>query len=244
MSKIRVLVVDDEPAIRKLLQRGLMGYDYHVDLAANGQAALTSAAQNMPDIILLDVNLGVTPDGLDVCQQLREWNKAPIIMLTVQDEKQTRLAALNAGADDYITKPFDMDELEARIRAVLRRTALSHTETTKGEIQVHDLVVDLVSRRVTLHDAEVHLTPKEYELLKLLITHPGRVLTFGLLLEKVWGQFDSAKPEHNVRVYINTLRKKLGDDLATTHKPRFIFNEPGIGYRFADIERISAVKEG
>ena len=244
MSKIRVLVVDDEPAIRKLLQHGLMGYDYHVDLVTNGQEALTSAAQNVPDIILLDVNLGVTPDGLDVCQQLREWNKAPIIMLTVHDEKQTRLAALNAGADDYITKPFDMDELEARIRAVLRRTAQSHTETAKGEIQVDDLVVDLVSRRVTLHDAEVHLTPKEYELLKLLITHPGRVLTFGLLLEQVWGQFDSAKPEHNVRVCINTLRKKLGDDVATTHKPRFIFNEPGIGYRFADIEGISALKEG
>ena len=240
MQKFKVLIVDDEPAIRKLLQRGLVGYGYHVDAAAGGQEALTIAAQAAPDIIVLDFNLGAAPDGLDVCQQLREWSKTPIIMLTVRDEKQARLAALNAGADDYVTKPFDMDELEARIRAILRRGAINETEMPDGEIHIHDLRVDLINRRVTLHGEDVHLTPKEYELLKLLITHPGKVLTFGLLLDEVWGHFDSAMPEHNVRVHINTLRNKDHDDLATTHKPRFIFNEPGIGYRFADIELASA----
>ncbi len=242
MQKVKILVVDDEPAIRKLLQRGLTGYGYQVELATNGDEALTAAAQTAPEIIVLDVNLGTTTDGLDVCQQLREWSTTPVIMLTVRDEKQMRLAALNAGADDYITKPFDMDELEARIRAVLRRSATTAMNTANGEIRVHDLVVDLVNRLVTLHGAEVHLTPREYELLKLLITHPGRVLTFGMLLDEVWGEFNSVKPEHNVRVQINTLRKKLEDDPSTTRRPRFIFNEPGIGYRFTDIEPTTMLK--
>lgn len=236
MQKVKILVVDDEPAIRKLLQRGLMGYGYHVDLAVNGEEALIAAAQDAPDIMLLDVNLGTIADGLGVCQRLREWSTTPVIMLTVRDEKHMRLAALNAGADDYITKPFDMDELEARIRAVLRRSATKETHTGNGEIHVHDLVIDLVNRRVILHGTDVHLTPKEYDLLKLLATNPGKVLTFGMLLTKVWGQVSITKPEHNVRVYINTLRKKLEDDPSTTRKPRFIFSEPGIGYRFADIE--------
>ncbi len=236
MIRVKVLVVDDEPAIRKLLERGLTGYGYRVDVATNGQEALTSAAQSSPDIIVLDVNLGVAPHGLEVCQKLREWSKTPIIMLTVRDEKPIRLAALNAGADDYITKPFDMEELDARMRAVLRRSAATEAAAPNGEVHIHDLAVDLVNRRVMLHGDEVHLTPKEYDLLRLLITNPGKVLTFGMLLSEVWGLRADTKTDHNVRVHINTLRKKLEDDISITRKPRFIFNEPGIGYRFADIE--------
>jgi two-component system KDP operon response regulator KdpE len=244
MAKVTVLVVDDEPAIRKLLERGLTSYGYKVITTSTGQEALDIAARQSPTIILLDINLESSPDGVEVCKQLREWSKTPIIMLTVRDEKQMKLAALNAGADDYVTKPFDMEELEARIRAVLRRSAYEGAKSSSGVIHVHDLTIDLVNRRVALGGEEVHLTPKEYDLLKLLATNPGKVLTIGMLLHEVWGPFDSAKPEHNLRVYINTLRKKIKDDPTTTIKPRFIFNEPGIGYRFADLESaVRAVKE-
>ena len=123
MTEVKILVLDDEPAIRKLLERGLAGYGYSVITTSSDQEALDIAARQSPDLILLDINLGAHPDGLDVCRQLRAWSKTPIIMLTVRDEKQMKLAALNAGADDYVTKPFDMEELEARIRAVLRRSA-------------------------------------------------------------------------------------------------------------------------
>jgi two-component system KDP operon response regulator KdpE len=234
MTKIKLLVVDDEPAIRKLLERGLSSYGYDVTTVSDGTIALNLAAQHPPHIILLDVNLQSQPNGLEVCRQLREWSKTPIIMLTVRDEKPIRLAALNAGADDYVTKPFDMDELEAHIRAVLRRTSMEAAESSGGEIRVHDLVIDLVQRQVTLADETIHFTPKEYELLRILATHAGRVLTFHTLLDAVWGSIDSSKPEHNVRVYINTIRKKLKDDPSSTHKPRYIYNEPGIGYRFTD----------
>jgi len=179
MTKIEILVVDDEPAIRKLLERGLSGYGYSVAATSNGEDALRSASRQSLDIILLDINLGTHPDGLDVCRQLREWSKTPIIMLTVPDEKQMKLAALNARADDYVTKPFDMEELEARIRSVLRRSAYEGSNSSSGEIHIYDLTIDLVKRRVTLKDAELHLTPKEYDLLKLLATNPGKVLTYG-----------------------------------------------------------------
>jgi two-component system KDP operon response regulator KdpE len=234
MVKAKVLVIDDEPAIRKLLKRGLSNYSYHVTTVSNGTDALVAVARQNPHMIILDVHLQAEPNGLEVCRQLREWTKTPIIILTVCDEKSIRLAALNAGADDYITKPFDMDELEARIRAVLRRGAMEETQSPSAEIRIHDLAIDLVNRRVTLSGESVHLTPKEYELLRLLASHAGRVLTFHTLLEAVWGNIEGPNPEQNVRVYVNTIRKKLKDDPANTHKPRYVYNEPGIGYRFAD----------
>ncbi len=240
MQKIKVLAVDDEPAIRKLLERGLSSFGYEVLSAETGTAALDLTARQDPEIILLDLNLETPMDGLDVCRQIREWSKTPIIILTVRDEKRLKLATLNAGADDYILKPFDMEELEARIRAVLRRSAYEESHSPSGEILVHDLIIDLVRRRVLLGGEEVHLTPKEYELLRILATNPGKVMTFKTLLEQLWGQFSSPKPEHNVRVYVNTLRKKLKDDPSTTHKPRFIFNEPGVGYRFTDLEPLAS----
>jgi two-component system, OmpR family, KDP operon response regulator KdpE len=235
LPKLNILAVDDERAIRKLLERGLSGYGYEIITSDNGNEAVEIVVRDLPDVILLDINLGKHPDGLEICCQIREWSKVPIIMLTVRDEKEIKLATLNAGADDYITKPFDMEELEARIRAVVRRSAYQGTNSQTDEITFDDLVIDLVKRRVTLKGEEVHLTPREYALLKVLATNPGKVMTFKALLEQVWGKFYGTKPEHNVRVYINTLRKKLKDDPSTTHKPHFIFNEPGIGYRFADL---------
>lgn len=234
MTATKVLVVDDETPIRKLLQRGLTSYGYAVTNTASGAEALDMIARYPPDIILLDINLDGVLDGIEVCRRLREWSKTPVIMLTVRDEKRIKLAALNAGADDYITKPFDMDEVEARIRAVLRRSIYESGDSAQGEILVHDLAIDLLNRRVILAEEEIHLTPKEYDLLKLLATNPGKVLTFPMLLDTVWGSFSGTRPEQNVRVYINTLRKKLKDDTSTTTRPRFIFNEPGVGYRFAD----------
>jgi len=235
MSKIKVLAVDDEPAIRKLLERGLSGYGYEVTTVSNGTDALATAALLNPDMILLEVMLQSEPSGLDVCRRLREWTRTPIIILTEYDEKSIRLSALNSGADDYMTKPFDMEELEARIRAVLRRTPPPETHLEMPMIRTQDLVIDLVSRRITLSGEYVHLTPKEYELLRLLATNAGRVLTFGTLLHKVWGEIDSQNPEHNIRVHINTIRKKLKDEPARFQKPHYIYNEPGVGYRFTDL---------
>lgn len=227
-----VLVLDDEHAIRTLLERGLAGYGYTVIATGDNAEALDAAARQSPDLILLDINLRSDTDGLSVCRQLRAWTNTPIIMLTVRDEKQVKLAALDAGADDYVTKPFDMEELEARIRAVLRRSDHLEASPHTGMIHIYDLTIDLVSRRIRLSGNEIHVTPKEFDLLKLLASNPGRVMTFRALFDGVWGQAPNVNPEQNVRVFVNALRKKLGDDLASTRRPRFIFSEPGIGYRF------------
>ena len=237
INKTEILVVDDEPQIQRLLGAGLEGFDYRVSVAVNGQEAIMSVARQKPEIVVLDIDLGSYPDGLEVCSELRKWTTTPIIMLTVNNDKRTRLAALNAGADDYITKPFDMEELEARIRAILRRAVMKVSNSVSDEIHVHDLVIDLAKRRIMLKGNEVHLVPTEYRLLRALATHPGKVLTFTVLMEEIRGASESAKPKHYLQVYINTLRKKLHDDPATrTTKPLYIFSEPGIGYRFTDIE--------
>jgi two-component system KDP operon response regulator KdpE len=236
MNKAHILVVDDESQIQKLLRIGLTGFGYSVTIAYDGKTALDEVMRRKPDIIILDINLGTSPDGLEVAKELREWTTVPIIMLTVNDHKLIRLAALNAGADDYITKPFDMEELEARIRAVLRRTASSSNNTIDGTIQIHDLTVDLVKKRVLLKGEDIHLTPTEYKLLCALATQPGKVLTFKTLIQTIRGKTPNPDPEHYIRVYINTLRKKLKDNTANTPRPLYIFSEPGIGYRFADTE--------
>ena len=230
----KLLIVDDEPAIQKLLQRGLSGYGYNIVVVDNGRAALEMVTRQPPDLIVLDIELQSRPDGLDVCRQLRLYSRTPVIMLTVRDEKQIKLQALNAGADDYITKPFDMDELDARIRAVLRR-ADEKARLSPGEIHVHQLSIDLTKRRVSLRGEEIHLTPTEYELLRLFATHPGKVLTFDVLLSELQRQSVASPSRHRLRVFVNTLRKKLKDDPTHNTGRQFIFNEPGIGYRFTDL---------
>jgi len=183
--------------------------------------------------VILDISLGAPPDGLEVCRNLREWSKVPIIMLSVRGEEKTKVAALNAGADDYLTKPFGMEELKARIQAVLRRTAIEPASTPSAEIRVGDLLIDLSNRRVLVEGEEVHLTPKEYDLLRLLATNPGKVMTHRTLLSKVWGS-EYGEMDHYVRVFINQIRKKLRENPA--RNIRYILNEPGVGYRFIDID--------
>jgi len=230
---LKILVVDDEPQIRKQLSIGLSGYGYEVMTASNGDEALTSAAQHEFDMIILDISLGSPPDGLQVCRRLREWSKTPIIMLSVRSEEKTKVAALNAGADDYLTKPFGMEELQARIRAVLRRVVSEPAADTKSEIHVGDLTINLVNRLVIVEGEEVHLTPKEYELLRLLATHPGKVMTHSAILNTVWGA-EYSEMDHYVRVFVNQIRKKLHENPA--RNVRYILNEPGVGYRFVSEE--------
>jgi len=230
---MKILVVDDEAQIRKLLQTGLKGYGYQVITAANGREAIEAAVRQSPDMVVLDIALGAPPDGLEVCRELREWSKVPIIMLSVRGDERTKVTALNAGADDYLTKPFGMEELKARIQAILRRSAIEPASTPAASIDVGDLHIDLANRRVLVEGEEVHLTPKEYELLRILATHPGKVMTHRMLLNEVWGA-EYGDMDHYVRVFINQIRKKLRENPA--RNIRYILNEPGVGYRFVDIE--------
>lgn len=231
MMKLKILVVDDEPQIRKQLKIGLGGFGYDVVTAANGQEALTLAAQQAPDAIILDISLGSEPDGVEVCRRLREWSNTPIIMLSIHNEEKTKVIALHAGADDYLTKPFGMEELQARIVAILRRVASEPGVSPKAEIRVDALRIDLVNRRVFVEGEEVHLTPKEYDLLRLLASHPGKVITHRAILNAVWGP-EYGEMDHYVRVFVTQLRKKLHENPA--RNVRYILNEPGVGYRFVN----------
>jgi two-component system KDP operon response regulator KdpE len=231
--KLKILIVDDEPQIRKQLKIGLSGYGYDVYTALNGQEAIILTAQQAPDVIILDISLGSEPDGLEVCRRIREWSNIPIIMLSVHSEEKTKVTALSAGADDYLTKPFGMEELHARILAILRRVVVESTATAKTEITVDSLRIDLVNRMVYIDDEEVHLTPKEYDLLRLLASHPGKVMTHRAILNAVWGPA-YAEMDHYVRVFVNQLRKKLREN--PSRNIRYIWNEPGVGYRFVNVK--------
>jgi two-component system, OmpR family, KDP operon response regulator KdpE len=226
VKPVKILAVDDEPQIRRLLHRSLRGYGYEVLAASTGTEALQLTAEAHPDLVVLDISLGSYPDGLEVCYRIREFSQVPIIILSVHDEKQLKLTALDTGADDFITKPFDMEELEARIRAIRRRIIISETRSST-EIKVDALCIDLARQRVFVRDEEIRLTPTEYELLRYLAVYHGRVLTYPTLLEHVWGK-DHGKPDHHLRVFINTLRKKLNGE--------YIITIPGIGYRFVDVQ--------
>jgi two-component system KDP operon response regulator KdpE len=232
MNAPRILVVDDEPELRRALARSLSGHDYAVREAPDGAAALREFAAFKPDVVLLDL---ILPDssGVDVCRELRRLQDTPIIVLSVVGEERAKVDALDAGADDYLTKPFGMDELLARVRVALRRGAADRTQ--RPLIMADGLSIDLERRRITLDGSEIHLTPTEYSLLKYLAMHAGKVLTHPMILGAVWGaQYgdDTAL----LRTYINQLRSKLGDDPAA---PRFIRTDPGVGYRFADPDPVS-----
>jgi two-component system, OmpR family, KDP operon response regulator KdpE len=234
--KLRILVVDDEPQIRRQLKIGLEGYGYEVLTALNGEDAIIQTAQQKPDLLILDISLGSEPDGIEVCRQLREWSKIPILVLSVHGEDKMKVDALHTGADDYLTKPFSMAELEARIQAILRRVAVEPTTNAQAEIQVGDLYINLASRIVKVGGEEIHLTPTEYDLLRLLATNPGKVLTHRTILLKVWGS-EYSEMSHYVRVFINQLRKKLHEN--PSRNIRYILNEPGVGYRFISPEDLS-----
>jgi two-component system KDP operon response regulator KdpE len=230
---MNILVIDDEAQICRLLKTGLTGYGFEVITATSGSQGLLLAAQKKLDVIILDITLGSSPDGLEVCAQIREWSSVPIIMLSVRGDEKTKVAALDAGADDYLVKPFGMEELRARIQAILRRASNEPSSPTVTEIQVGDLLIDLVDRRVTVEGEEVHLTPTEYDLLRVLAMHSGKVMTHKMLLSQVWGP-DYAEMDNYVRQFVNQIRKKLRENPA--RNIRYIINEPGVGYRFVDIE--------
>jgi two-component system KDP operon response regulator KdpE len=226
-SALSVLVIDDEPQIQRLLGINLEAAGYRVTFASDGQQGLTLAAQKRPDAIILDLGLpGLS--GLEVLKRLREWTQVPVVILTVQDGETEKIAALDGGADDYVTKPFHTGELLARLRAALRR---SHKGTVDEPVfRVGELAVDLAARRVTRAGQPVMLPATEYNLLRLFIQHAGKVLTHRHLLQEVWG------PEHQgqmayLRVYLLRLREKLETDPA---KPRLLLTEPGVGYRLVN----------
>ena len=222
MSGERVLVVDDEPQIRRALRTGLAGHGYEVETADDGETALAMLAARLPDLVVLDLMMpGV--DGFEVLRQTRGWAKVPVIVLSARGEERAKVDALDLGADDYLTKPFGMEELLARIRAVLRRAGAPDSPA----ISLGDVTIDFARHVVTKGDAEVHLTPTEYDLLRVLATNAGKVLTHRQLLERVWGSY-AAENSQQLRVYVNYLRRKLEDDPA---RPRLILTEPGVGYR-------------
>jgi two-component system KDP operon response regulator KdpE len=226
MMAAKILIVDDEPQMRRALSAGLRANGFDVELAAAGEEALDLAPLKRPDVVLLDLTLpGI--DGLDVVRGLREWTQTPIIVLSARGDERDKVAALDLGADDYLTKPFGMDELLARIRVALRHSA--HAGGQSEPVFVDgDLRVDFAKRLVTLRRAEIHLTPTEYELLRELIVNAGKVMTHQMLLGRVWGPA-SVNDTQYLRTYVNQLRKKIEDD--PSH-PQRVINEPGIGYRY------------
>jgi two-component system, OmpR family, KDP operon response regulator KdpE len=222
----RVLVVDDEPQIGRLLKTSLGVRGYEVAVATDGQMALDMAATWRPDIVLLDLGLPVV-DGLEVCRRVRGWSQVPIIVLTVRDAETDKVAALDLGADDYVTKPFGTNELLARIRVALRHAARAST-SDDPTLRFGDLALDLVHRRITVRGRNVHLTPKEYELLKVMATHAGKVLTHRMLLQAVWGSAHE-QDVATLRVFVTQLRRKIEPH---AEPPHYIVTEPGVGYRF------------
>ncbi len=224
---LRVLVVDDERPIRRFLSASL-GDRFAVSEAESGQDALRVAAVDRPDLVILDLGLP-DMDGTDVTRRLREWTDVPVIVISVRDRDEDKIAALDAGADDYLTKPFSAGELMARIRAALRRSVKPENETV---YQSGDLAVDLLKREVRVKDLYVMLTPTEYGILRVLVNHAGRVLTHKQLIQEVWGANYEADP-HLLRVNVSNLRKKIEMDPL---RPRHIITEPGVGYRLKNIE--------
>jgi two-component system KDP operon response regulator KdpE len=221
----RILVVDDEPQIRRALRTSLQAHGYEVRTASNGEEAVVAAAEERPDVVLLDLGLPDL-DGTEVMARVRGFSDVPVLVLSVRDRQADKVAALDAGADDYVTKPFGMEELLARLRAALRRGP-SH-DPAPAVLRYGSLAVDLGRRLVQLDGNPVHLTKTEYSLLAALVTNPGKLLTHQWLLRKVWGP-GYAQESQYLRVYVRALRRKLGDEATA---PRLILTEPGVGYRW------------
>ena len=221
----RVLVVDDEPQILRALAINLRTRGYVVDLAPDGERALASAARHHPDVVVLDLGLpGI--GGVDVIRALRGWTRVPIVVLSVRDAERDKVAALDAGADDYVTKPFGMDELLARLRAAIRRASPAPDEPV---VKTEDFTVDLAAKRVTRADgSDVRLTPTEWQLLEILVRNRGRLVSQRQLLQEVWGPAYETESNY-LRVYVAQLRRKLEPEPS---RPRYLLTESGMGYRF------------
>lgn len=221
----RVLVVDDEPQIRRALRMSLEAHGYEVRTASNGGEAVIAAAEEAPDLVFVDLGLPDL-DGTEVIRRIRSFSQVPVIVLSVRDRQGDKVAALDAGADDYVTKPFGMEEVLARLRAALRRGAAE--EPGPATVTFGAVEVDLGRRLVAIEGNRLHLTKTEYALLEALVTNPGKLLTHQWLLRRVWGPGYSQE-SHYLRVYVRALRRKLGDAAAA---PRLILTEPGVGYRW------------
>lgn len=223
-----VIVIEDEAQIRRFLRTTLITEGYNLFEAETGRQGLAEAATRKPDLIILDLGLP-DMDGLDVIGKLRAWSSVPIIILSARSQEGDKVVALDAGADDYLVKPFGAGELLARIRVALRRASVTAGGEEEGVFSVGELTVDMLHRRVAVGGAEVHLTPIEYRLLTVLVRHAGKVLTHRLLLREVWGP-NYVERAHYLRIYMGTLRHKLEKDPA---RPRFLLTEVGVGYRLA-----------
>jgi two-component system KDP operon response regulator KdpE len=224
-DKTRILVVDDEPQITRVLRTSLSVHGYEVQVANDGEAGLDAFEAWKPDLVITDLSMPKM-SGIQLCENIRDHSQVPIIVLSVRGDNKNKVEALDKGADDYVTKPFSIDELLARIRASLRRVNLSEEEPSEP-IAIGDFHIDLQTRIVTVRKKEVHLTPKEFDLLVYMARHPGRVLTHRALLNAVWGG-QSVQSAEYLWVFMNQLRKKI----EPSETPRYILTEPRIGYRF------------
>jgi two-component system KDP operon response regulator KdpE len=223
----RVLVVEDNPQLVRALVINLQARHYGVDAAPDGATALRLAAARQPDVVLLDLGLP-DMDGVDVIKGLRGWSRAPILVLSARQSSGEKVSALDAGADDYITKPFSMDELLARLRAAVRRTEDIPLTPEATLVETDDFTIDLLAKRLVRDEQDVRLTPTEWHLLEILVTHPGQLVTQKHLLQEIWGISQHSKTNY-LRVYMAQLRRKLEKD--PSH-PRYLITEPGMGYRF------------
>jgi two-component system KDP operon response regulator KdpE len=225
-ARARVLVVDDEPQILRGLRIVLRSAGYAVEQAENSGQALASLADRIPDVLLLDLVLP-DGDGVDVCREVRRWSTVPIVVLSAVGDERQKVRALDAGADDYVTKPFGTEELLARLRAVLRR---SPEADGSARIEIGDLCVEVSEQRVTRAGTPIHLTPTEFELVRILAKHRGRLVTQRQLLREVWGP-EFTQSTHYLRVHVANIRAKLEADAS---RPRYLITEPGVGYRLLD----------
>jgi two-component system, OmpR family, KDP operon response regulator KdpE len=225
-EKELILLIEDEPQMRRFLRITLRSQGYRLIESETGSDGLTQAATRNPDVVLLDLGLPDL-DGIDVTKRLREWTQTPIIVISAREQEQDKIHALDAGADDYLTKPFNAGELLARIRVALRHMSRRDTDQQEPVFILDNLRVDLAKRQVFVGEQEVHLTPIEYKLLMVMVRHAGKVITHNQLLKEVWGPAHVNEVQY-LRVYMTQLRHKLEADPA---RPRFLMNEPGIGYR-------------
>lgn len=230
----KVLVVDDEPQILTALSRGLQRVGHEIIVARNGEDGLAAAAAARPDLVLLDLKLPDL-DGIEVVRRLRTWSTVPIVLLSGQGSERARVAALDAGADDFVDKPFSMEELRARVGAMLRRAAAADpgdaaaVDNGGGRIERHGVIIELAARRVVVEGREVRLTPTEWRLLTTLASNPDRIQTYRQVITSVWDESYGEEARQSLRVHLRTLRAKLGDDASA---PRFVATEPGVGYRW------------